>query len=213
MIDISDTGVGLEENRKMVHEKTGGEVGYVHIPNMMLDGLAEFYRLYTREFKKFGLIVDVRFNGGGNVSQLVLEKLMRERIALTHPRRGQDSPYPSYSVEGPMIALTNENAGSDGDIFSHSFKLLSLGPLIGTRTWGGVIGISPERRLADGTQVTQPRFGMKFRDVGFGVENYGTDPTYEVEIKPEDWHSGKDPQMDLALSKIMEMIKLSEKKK
>ncbi len=203
----------VEENRKMVHEKTGGEVGYVHIPNMMLDGLAEFYRLYTREFKKFGLIVDVRFNGGGNVSQLVLEKLMRERIALTHPRRGQDSPYPSYSVEGPMIALTNENAGSDGDIFSHSFKLLSLGPLIGTRTWGGVIGISPERRLADGTQVTQPRFGMKFRDVGFGVENYGTDPTYEVEIKPEDWHSGKDPQMDLALSKIMEMIKLSEKKK
>ena len=203
----------VEENRKMVHEKTGGKVGYVHIPNMMLDGLAEFYRLYTREFKRFGLIVDVRFNGGGNVSQLVLEKLMRERIALTHPRMGQDSPYPSYSVEGPMIALTNENAGSDGDIFSHSFKLLSLGPLIGTRTWGGVIGISPERRLADGTQVTQPRFGMKFRDVGFGVENYGTDPTYEVEISPEDWNNGKDPQMELALGKIMEMIELSEKKK
>lgn len=202
----------VEENRKLVHEKTRGEVGYLHIPNMMLDGLAEFYRLYTREFKRYGLIVDVRFNGGGNVSQLVLEKLMRERIAFTHPRIGQDSPYPSYSVEGPMVALTNENAGSDGDIFSHSFKILSLGPLIGTRTWGGVVGISPERRLADGTQVTQPRFGMNFKDVGFGVENYGTDPTDEVEISPEDWHRGKDPQMELALGKIMEMIKINRKK-
>ncbi len=202
----------VEGNRKLVHEKTDGKVGYVHIPNMMLDGLAEFYRLYTREFKKFGLIVDVRFNGGGNVSQLVLEKLLRERIALTHPRLGQDSPYPSYSIEGPMVAITNENAGSDGDIFSHSFKLLSLGPLVGTRTWGGVIGISPERRLADGTVVTQPRFGLNFKDVGFGVENYGTDPTEEVEIAPDDWYKGKDPQMERALSIIDAMIKLNQKK-
>jgi tricorn protease len=201
----------VENNRRMVHEETDGKVGYVHLPNMMLDGLAEFYRLYTREFKKFGLIVDVRFNGGGNVSQLILEKLLRERIAVTHPRLGQDSPYPSYSVEGPIVALTNENAGSDGDIFSHSFKLLSLGPLIGTRTWGGVIGISPERMLTDRTMVTQPRFGMKFKDVGFGVENYGTDPSFEIEISPEDWYNEKDPQMELGLKKIMEMIKISEK--
>lgn len=200
----------VEANRKLVHEKTKGKIGYVHIPNMMLDGLAEFYRLYTREFDREGLLVDVRFNGGGNVSQLILEKLLRERIAFTHPGLGQDSPYPSYSIGGPMVALTNENAGSDGDIFSHSFKLLSLGPLVGTRTWGGVIGINPERKLADGTMVTQPRFGLNFKDVGFGVENYGTDPTHVVEISPDDWKHGKDPQMEKSLELVLEMLTVSK---
>lgn len=200
----------VETNRKLVHERTNGKIGYVHIPNMMLDGLAEFYKLYTREFNREGLIVDVRFNGGGNVSQLVLEKLLRERIAFTHPGLGQDSPYPSYSIGGPMVALTNENAGSDGDIFSHSFKLLSLGPLVGTRTWGGVIGISPERKLADGTMVTQPRFGLNFKDVGFGVENYGTDPTHVVEISPDDWKKGVDPQMEKALELIKNMLETAK---
>ena len=203
----------VEANRKLVHDRTGGKVGYLHIPNMMMDGLAEFYKLYIREFTREGLIVDVRFNGGGNVSQLILEKLLRERLGFTHPRRGQDSPFPSYSIGGPIVALTNENAGSDGDIFSHSFKLLSLGPLIGTRTWGGVIGISPERKLADGTMVTQPRFGLNFEDVGFGVENYGTDPTDMVEITPDDWRKNADPQMETALKRINEMMKNSKKKK
>jgi len=200
----------VETNRELVHRKTDGKVGYIHLPNMMLDGLAEFYRLYTREFNREGLLVDVRFNGGGNVSQLILEKLLRERIAFTHPGIGQDSPYPSYSVSGPMVALTNENAGSDGDIFSHSFKLLSLGPLVGTRTWGGVIGISPERVLADGTKVTQPRFGMNFKDVGFGVENHGTDPTNVVEISPDDWKRGVDPQMEKGLELMKSMLSLSK---
>ncbi|MCI0526305.1 MAG: PDZ domain-containing protein, partial [Nitrospira sp.] len=124
----------VETNRKWVHEKTNGRVGYVHIPNMGPWGYAEFHRYYHAELQYDGLIVDVRFNGGGHVSQLILEKLARRRIGYDVQRWGQPQPYPSYSVLGPIVALTNEFAGSDGDIFSHCFKLMKLGVLIGKRT-------------------------------------------------------------------------------
>ena len=106
-----------------------------------------------------------------------------------------------------MVALTNEGAGSDGDIFSHGFKMLKLGKLIGTRTWGGVIGIWPRNSLVDGTVTTQPEFSNWFFDVGYGVENYGTDPDITVEIKPQDYASGKDPQMDRGIKEVLAEIK------
>jgi hypothetical protein len=107
-------------------------------------GYAEFHRGFLPEVKRKGLIVDVRFNRGGNVSSLILEKLARRRVAYVAARWMQlPQPYPEYAIAGPMVALTNEFAGSDGDIFSHAFKLMKLGPLIGKRTWGGVIGILP----------------------------------------------------------------------
>jgi tricorn protease len=105
-------------------------------------------------------------------------------------------------VLGPLVALTNEQAGSDGDIFSHAFKLMKLGTLIGTRTWGGVIGISPRESLADGTVTTQPEFSFWFEDTGWGIENYGTDPDIEVEIRPQDYEAGRDPQLDRAIEEI-----------
>jgi tricorn protease len=108
---------------------------------------------------------------------------------------------------GPMVALTNEYAGSDGDIFSHSFKLFGLGPLIGKRTWGGVVGIWPRHALVDGTITTQPEFSFWFEDVGFDVENYGTDPDIEVEIRPQDHAAGRDPQMERALREIAKRLK------
>ena len=132
----------VEANREFVHERTRGSVGYVHVPDMGPRGYAEFHRYYLAESEREGLIVDVRFNGGGNVSQLLLEKLARRRIGYDQPRYGEAMPYPLHSVLGPMVALTNEFAGSDGDIFSHAFKILGLGTLIGKRTWGGVVGIS-----------------------------------------------------------------------
>jgi tricorn protease len=98
-----------------------------------------------------------------------------------------------------MVGLTNQFAGSDGDIFSHCFKLYKLGPLVGKRTWGGVIGIWPRHPLVDGTVTTQPEFSFWFTDVGWNVENYGTDPDYDVDIAPHDSHAGRDPQMDKAL--------------
>jgi tricorn protease len=105
-----------------------------------------------------------------------------------------------------MVALTNERAGSDGDIFSHCFKLFGLGPLIGKRTWGGVIGIWPRHLLVDGTITTQPEFSFWFQDVGFGVENYGTDPDIEVEILPQDHRRKKDPQLDRGIAEVSRLM-------
>ena len=197
----------VEGRKEYVHKKTEGKVGYIHIPDMGPNGFNEFHRLLESETRYDGLIVDVRFNGGGHVSQLLLEKLARKRIGFDQPRRGPSIPYPDYSVAGPMIAVTNEFAGSDGDIFSHSWKLFGLGPLVGTRTWGGVVGINTDSTLVDGTIVTQPEFSFSFIDVGFGVENYGTDPTIEVDPTPDDYLKNSDPQLDRAIGEILKMIK------
>ena len=199
----------VEANREAVHEATGGRVGYVHIPNMGPRGYSEFHRYFLAELGKEGLIVDVRFNGGGHVSQLILEKLLRRRVGFDTQRHGEAMPYPSEAAAGPMVALTNERAGSDGDIFSHCFKLYGLGPLIGKRTWGGVVGIWPRHLLVDGTITTQPEFSFWFEDVGFGVENYGTDPDIEVEIRPQDHAARKDPQLERGLREIEKIMKKS----
>ena len=115
-------------------------------------------------------------------------------------------PYPPESVHGPMVALTDEDAGSDGDIFSHGFKLLGLGPLIGKRTWGGVIGIWPRHSLVDGTATTQPEFSYWFEDVGWGVENYGTDPDIDVDITPQEYTEGKDTQLERGIEEIQKLL-------
>jgi tricorn protease len=196
----------VEGNRRKVHEATDGRVGYVHIPDMGPGGYAEFHRGYLAEVGRDALIVDVRFNSGGHVSQLILEKLARRRLGYDVPRWGQPEPYPLDSVLGPMVALTNEQAGSDGDIFCHSFKLMKLGPLIGKRTWGGVIGIWARNRLVDGGVVTQPEFSFWFEDVGWGVENYGTDPDIEVDITPQDHAGGKDTQLERAIGEILRLL-------
>jgi len=188
----------VEGNRSLVRSKFK-DAGYIHIPDMMAKGFAEFHRQYIYEWEKPALIVDVRFNGGGHVSHLLLEKLSRKLIGFDIPRRGKYLPYPSYAISGGMVAVTNEFAGSDGDIFSHSFKLMGLGDLIGERTWGGVVGINPRRTLVDGTMITQPEFSFWFTDVGFGVENYGTDPTIEVDNTPTDYLAGRDPQLERAI--------------
>src|SRR5579859_4431759 len=196
----------VESNRRTVHEKSDGRVGYIHIPNMMGEGFAEFHRGFLTEYDYPALLVDVRFNGGGHVSGLLLEKLARRRIGYSFPRWGQPGPYPYESPRGPMVALTNEHAGSDGDIFSHSFKLMGLGPLIGKRTWGGVIGINPRHTLVDGTVTTQPEYAFWFKDVGWSVENYGTDPDIEVDVAPQDYVNNVDPQLDRAIAEALRLI-------
>lgn len=196
----------VERNRQIVYEKTGGRVGYLHVPDMSAMGYAEFHRYYRIEAERDGLIVDVRYNGGGHVSQLLLEKLARKRIGYDVSRWGSPEPYPTDSVAGPIVAITNEHAGSDGDIFSHCFKLMKLGTLIGKRTWGGVIGIWPRHALVDGSVLTQPEFSFWFQDVGWKVENYGTDPDIEIDIAPQDWAQGKDPQLDTAIQRVMDHL-------
>jgi tricorn protease len=193
----------VEANRRFVHAQSKGQVGYVHIPDMGPRGFAEFHRGFLAEYNHPALIVDVRHNGGGNVSALLLEKLNRKRVAYAVSRWGQPEPYPHESIAGPMVAITDQFAGSDGDIFSHCFKLYKLGPLVGHRTWGGVIGISTNYQLVDGTLTTQPEYSFWFKDVGWKVENYGTDPDYEVDIAPQDFHEGRDPQLAKALDLML----------
>lgn len=192
----------VDANRKKVHAATNGRCGYVHLPDMGPAGFAEFHRGWLVESERDALIVDVRNNGGGHVSQLILEKLARRRLGYDVPRWGRPMSYPDHAMAGPLVAITNEIAGSDGDIFSHCFKLMKLGPLIGKRTWGGVIGIWPRHALVDGTFTTQPEFSFWFEDVAWGVENYGTEPDIEVDIAPHDYAADHDPQLARALAEI-----------
>ncbi len=186
----------VESNRARIAELSGGRAGYIHIPDMQRAGFAEFHRALRASVDAEGLVVDVRFNRGGNVSQLLLDKLARRRLGFRVARWRDPVAFPPDAPAGPMVCLTNEHAGSDGDIFSHTFKMRGLGPLIGTRTWGGVIGIWPQHALVDGTVTTQPEFGTWFEDVGYSVENYGTDPDIEVANTPDDYASGVDRQLD-----------------
>ncbi len=199
----------VEKNRDYVHERTKGKVGYVHIPDMVANGFAEFHRGFLAELDREGLIIDVRFNRGGNISGLLLEKLSRKRLGYDQTRWYGSIPYPYDSPRGPMVALANEYASSDGDIFSHSFKMLKLGPLIGKRTWGGVIGIWPRHSLLDGGGTSQPEFSFWFHDVGWAVENYGVAPDIEVEITPQDHEKGIDPQLDRGIKEVLSIIKAS----
>jgi len=198
----------VEKNRAYVHKKSKGKLGYVHIPDMGVRGFSEFWRGFLSECTKEGLVVDVRYNGGGHVSQHVLKILAQKVMGFDKTRYMDIEPYPAYAINGPIVAITNEHAGSDGDIFSHTFKLMNLGPLIGKRTWGGVVGIWPRHSLNDGSLTTQPEFSFWFKDVGYDVENYGTDPDIEVEKTPKDWKEDRDPQLDRA---IQEAQKLSRK--
>jgi tricorn protease len=203
----------VEENRERVHQATDGRVGYVHIPDMGPRGFSEFHRSFLSEQSKDGLVVDVRFNAGGHVSELILEKLARQRLGYSLPRWGDANPYPSGSITGPIVGLTNEYAGSDGDIFSHCFKMMDVGPLVGKRTWGGVVGIWPTHGLVDGSVTTQPEFASWYRDVGFGLENRGTEPDIEVGDPPGSMQNGEDPQLDAAIERALEGLDSSDERK
>jgi tricorn protease len=196
----------VEDNRQRVHELSQGRVGYIHIPNMVQSGFAEFHRSFLAEYDAPALLIDVRWNGGGNVSGLLLNKLARRRLGYDFLRWDAPMPYPLESPRGPMVALTDEHAGSDGDMFCHSFKLMGLGPLIGKRTWGGVIGYMRDHQLVDGTMITEPECSFWFKDVGWSVENYGTDPDIEVDITPQDYARGDDPQLVLAVEEALKQL-------
>ncbi len=199
----------VESNRAWVHRTSRSRAGYVHIPDMSPEGFAEFHRYFLVEIDHPGLLIDVRHNGGGHVSELLLEKLLRRRVAYGVSRYATPEPYPYESPRGPLVAITDEMAGSDGDIFCQAWKLYRLGPLVGKRTWGGVIGISPRHALVDGTITTQPEHSFWFKDVGWGVENCGTVPDIEVDFRPQDHAAGRDPQLARALRVLEQLLRRS----
>jgi tricorn protease len=152
--------------------------------------------------------MDVRGNGGGHISQLVVEKLARRVIGWDQGRWIQPVSYPEDGRRGPVVTVSDEFAGSDGDIVTAAIKLLGLGPVVGARTWGGVIGIDgvPGHELVDGTRMTVPRYAFSFDEYGWGVENYGVDPDVEVLITPDDWAAGHDPQLETAVRLALEAL-------
>jgi tricorn protease len=196
--------------RRAVHAATGGRVGYLHVPDMMAGGWAQLHRDLHTEVRRDALVVDLRANGGGHLSELVLEKLSRRIRARSVSRHAPEETWPSDAPRGPMVCVTNQWAGSDGDIGTAMFRALGLGPVVGTRTWGGVVGIDGRYSLVDGTAVTQPRYGFWMVQEGWGIENYGVDPDIEVQHPPQAWAAGEDPQLDVAVRLVVEALESYE---
>jgi tricorn protease len=196
----------VTSRRRLVHELGQGRIGYLHVPDMVSGGWADFHRDLRGEMVREALIVDVRSNSGGHTSQLVVEKLARRVIAWDVPRGLQPSTYPQDAPRGPVVALADECAGSDGDIVTAAIRVLGLGPVVGTRTWGGVIGIDEDHELVDGTRITVPRYAFWFGQFGWGVENYGVDPDVEVVLSPDDWAAGTDVQLQTAVTLAREAL-------
>jgi len=192
--------------RALVRELSQGRLGYLHIPDMMGEGWAHFHRDLRTEMSRDGLIFDVRANNGGHISQLVVEKLARRVIAWDLGRWQRPETYPMEARRGPLVTVADEFAGSDGDIVTAAIRLLGLGPVVGTRTWGGVIGIEGLQELVDGTSITVPQYAFSFVDYGWSVENYGVDPDVEVLNSPDDWAAGRDPQLETAVQLALEAL-------
>ena len=193
--------------RAYVHEASEGRIGYLHVPDMVANGWAQLHRDLRLEVQREALIVDVRENRGGHLSQLVVEKLGRTIIGWQVSRNGRRAEsYPDDAPRGPVVAVANEFSGSDGDIVNAAIKTLGIGPVVGVRTWGGVIGIDMRYHLVDGTLVTQPRYATWMRDAGWGVENYGVDPDVEVVMTPQDHAANRDPQLDTAIRLALEAL-------
>ncbi len=198
----------VEHNREKVAKATNGRVGYLHVPDMGANGIREFIKWYYPQLKKEGLIVDVRANGGGNVSRMLIERLRRKVLALNYSRTNDDAnTYPDGVFVGPMVAMLDENSASDGDIFPAMFREAGLGPLIGKRSWGGVVGITNRGQLIDGGVVNVPEFGMTNKAGEWIIEGYGVDPDIEVDNDPQSVIAGKDPQLERAITEVMAKLK------
>ena len=202
----------VETNRKRVEQATDGRVGYVHVPNTSLWGLNEFSRAFYAQIRKEGLIVDVRYNEGGMIPDMFVEHLQRKILSLWSRREGQLVRTPRVALHGHMVCIINEDAGSGGDAFPYYFRELGLGPLIGMRTWGGLVGISRRIPLMDGGSVTVPEFAFINVDGQWDVENYGVDPDIEVDNRPDLVIKGQDPQLERAIEEVMKKMKEEPKK-
>ena len=185
--------------RRFVRERSAGKAGYLHIPDMKAEGWAHLHRDLKTEMGHDALIVDVRGNAGGYVSPLIVEKLARRIIGWNHPRGLRPVSYPRDAPRGPVVALADEFAGSDGDTLAAAIRIMRLGPVLGARTWGGVIYIDDPQAFVDGTRGHGAQVRVLVRGVRVGVENHGVDPDVEVLITPDDSAAGRDPQLEAAV--------------
>ncbi len=197
----------VDHNREKVAEMTDGRVGYIHIPDMGARGAYEFIKWFYPQIRKEGLVVDVRSNGGGNISQWIIERLdtpllgTRFGYASDHP-----ATYPYTVFYGHKVCLINETSASDGDIFPARFKKAGLGPLVGKRTWGGVVGISGHGPLIDGGDVYVPQNATNDVDGSYIIEGHGVDPDFEVDNDPNSVIEGRDPQLEKGVALVLEAM-------
>ncbi|MFF9188203.1 S41 family peptidase [Streptomyces rochei] len=196
----------VAKRREVVRELSGGRCGYLHIPDMGGSGWAQFNRDLRMEVSRPALIVDVRGNAGGHISELVIEKLTRTILGWDLTRDAQPVSYTSNAPRGPVVAVADEATSSDGDMITAAFKLLRLGPVVGQRTWGGVVGMTGRHRLGDDTVITVPMNAAWFDAYGWSVENYGVDPDVEALRTPLDWAEGRYPVLTEAVRLALELL-------
>lgn len=196
----------VAKRREVVRELSGGKCGYLHIPDMGGSGWAQFNRDLRLEVSRPALIVDVRGNAGGHISELVVEKLTRTILGWDLTRNAQAVSYASNAPRGPVVALADEATSSDGDMITAAFKLLKLGPVVGQRTWGGVVGMTGRHRLGDGTVITVPMNAAWFDTYGWSVENHGVGPDLEALRTPLDWAEGRHAVLDDAVRVALDLL-------
>ncbi len=202
----------VQNNLKKVEKASNGKIGYIYIPDMGVEGLNEFARYFYPQLDKEGLIIDDRANGGGNVSPMILERLAREPYRLTM-RRGSTriGTVPDAVQVGPKVCLINKYSASDGDLFPWGFRALGLGKLIGTRTWGGIVGISGSLPFIDGTDIRVPFFTSYDAKTGqWIIENHGVDPDILIDNDPVKEWAGEDQQLDKAIEEVTKELKNRE---
>ncbi|MFO0876406.1 MAG: PDZ domain-containing protein [Gemmataceae bacterium] len=203
----------VEGNLKRVSDATGGQVGYLHVPDMLQTGLNQFAKYFYPQVRKRALIIDMRGNGGGNVSPMLIERLRREIAMITVARNSSPRPDPVAMVYGPMVCLMNEFSASDGDLFPYRFRQHKLGKLIGKRSWGGVVGIRGTLPLLDGGTLNRPEFS-RYDTAGkeWVIEGYGVDPDIVVDNDPAREYGGEDQQLERGIAEVLRDLKAGEAK-
>jgi tricorn protease len=196
----------MEANRRQVDRASNGRLAYVYLPDTAVGGFTNFNRYYFAQANRDGAIIDERYNGGGWVADYIVDWLNRPLLMKAMTREGEDQRLP-FALYGPKVMLINELAGSGGDALPWMFRRLKIGPLVGTRTWGGLIGIGGYPTLIDGGFVTAPRWALYSPDGVFDVENKGVAPDHEVELDPFLWRQGKDPQLEKGIALAMEELR------
>jgi tricorn protease len=203
----------VEANRRYVTEKSGGRIGYIHLPNTAAEGNRELFKWFYPQAAKDALIFDVRYNGGGFIPDRMLELAARPVLNFWARRGLEPTPTPAFANAGPKVALINGQAGSGGDAFPYYFRKAGLGPLIGTRTWGGLIGLSGNPPLLDGGTITAPTFRFLGTDGKWEVEGVGVAPDIEVVDRPDLVAKGIDPTLDKGIEVLMQQLAKSPPKR
>jgi tricorn protease len=196
----------IEANRRKVEELSGGKLAYVYLPDTAMGGLTNFNRYYFAQLDKQGAVIDERFNSGGQAADYIIHAMQRSLMSWWAPRYGAIYRTPQASILGPKVMITNEFAGSGGDAMPWYFRQAQLGPLVGKRTWGGLVGIGGIPALMDGGHVTSPSFGFFNPQGQWDVENHGVQPDYEVEMEPKPVSEGHDPQLEKAVSLALDEL-------